>query len=71
MKTDYSKLADLSDKKLRTLRNNINNRLASFEKGDEKHLPPSHMLHGFEAKECRALLEKVHAEIKSRNSILK
>jgi hypothetical protein len=66
MKTDYSKLPDLSDKKLRTLRNNINNRLVSFEKGDEKHLPPGHMLHGMDAKECRELLVKVHAEMKNR-----
>lgn len=66
MKTDYSKLPDLSDKKLRTLRNNINNRLTSFEKGDEKNLPPSHMLHGLDAKDCRELLVKVQAEMKNR-----
>lgn len=66
MKTDYSKLPDLSDKKLRTLRNNINNRLVSFEKGDDKHLPPSHMLHGMDAKECKELLVKVYAEMKNR-----
>lgn len=66
MKTDYSKLPDLSDKKLRTLRNNINNRLTSFEKGDEKHLPPSHMLYGLDAKGCRELLVKVQSEMKNR-----
>lgn len=67
MKTDYKNLPELSDKKLRTLRNNINNRLTSFEKGDEKNLPPSHMLHGLDAKDCRELLLKVQAEMKNRS----
>lgn len=66
MKTDYKDLPGLTDKKLRTLRNNIHNRLAAFEKGDEKNLPPSHMLHGMDAKDCRELLAKVQAEMKDR-----
>lgn len=66
MKKDYKDLSELADKKLRTLRNNLNNRLESFKKGGEKSLPPSHMLHGLDDGECRSLLEKVHAEMKQR-----
>jgi hypothetical protein len=63
---DYSDLSTLSDKKLRTLRNNLNNRLESFKSGNEKHLPPSHMLHGLDEKGCKELLTKVQAEMKNR-----
>ncbi len=63
---DYSDLSALTDKKLRTLRNNINNRLEAFKKGGEKNLPPSHMLHGFDDKMCSELLKKVQAELKKR-----
>ena len=68
MKTDYKDLKTLSDKKLRTLRNNLNNRLESFSKGAEKNLPPSHMLHGLDDAGCKSLLEKVHQEMKRRAS---
>jgi len=63
---DYSNLSDFSDKKLRTLRNNLNNRLAAFEKGGEKSLPPSHMLHGMDAGDCKKLLINVQKEMKVR-----
>jgi len=66
MKKDYSDLSPFSDKRLRTLRNNLNNRLESFKSGKDKHLPPSHMLHGLDEKECKDLLIKVQAEMKSR-----
>lgn len=66
MKKQYD-LTTLSDKKLRTLRNNLNNRLESFSKGGEKSLPPSHMLHGLDDGECKALLESVHSEMKNRS----
>lgn len=66
MKKQYD-LTTLSDKKLRTLRNNLNNRLESFSKGGEKTLPPSHMLHGLDDGECKALLERVHSEMKNRS----
>jgi hypothetical protein len=68
MKTDYTNLEALSDKKLRTLRNNLNNRIESLTKGGEKNLPPSHMLHNLELKDCNELLKKVHAEMKRRVS---
>lgn len=66
---DYSDLSTFSDKKLRTLRNNLNNRLQSFSKGEKeaKSLPPSHMLHGLEMKDCKDLLNKVAQELKVRS----
>jgi hypothetical protein len=66
MKTDYSNLPELTDKKLRTLRNNLNNRLESFNRGGDKNLPPGHMLHGLDLKDCKELLEKVQTEMKRR-----
>ena len=66
MKKDYTELDALSDKKLRTLRNNLNNRLESFKRGGEKNLPPSHMLYQLDEGECKALLEKVQEEIRLR-----
>lgn len=64
---DYSDLSDLTDKKLRTLRNNLNNRLEAFKTGPGKNLPPSHMLHGLDDKQCKDLLEKVQKEMKDRS----
>lgn len=63
---DYSKLSDFTDKKLRTLRNNLNNRLQAFSSGAEKSLPPSHMLHGLDEADCKNLLERVQKEMKGR-----
>jgi hypothetical protein len=65
---DYSDLTTFSDKKLRTLRNNLNNRLESFKKGGEKTLPPSHMLSGFDESQCKNLLGNVQKEMKRRAS---
>lgn len=67
MKTNYKDLSVFADKKLRTLRNNLNNRLESFKKGGEKALPPSHMLHGLDDGECQTLLTRVYAEMKKRS----
>ena len=64
---DYKDLAVFTDKKLRTIRNNINNRMESFKKGDEKSLPPSHMLHGLDQAQCKDLLERVQKEMKKRS----
>ena len=66
---DYSDLTAFNDKKLRTIRNNINNRLVSFKSNSEKSLkalPPSHMLHGLDEAQCKALLERVYKELKTR-----
>lgn len=63
---DYSDLTEFSDKKLRTLRNNINNRLEAFKKHTAGHLPPSHMLSGMEEGDCVSLLERVQIEMRKR-----
>ena len=63
---DYSDLSTLSDKKLRTLRNNLNNRLVAFKAPSQKNLPPSHMLHGLDEAQCKVLLERVLKELKTR-----
>lgn len=63
---DYTDLKVFTDKKLRTLRNNINNRLVSFKGVSVKNLPPSHMLHGLDEGQCKALLERVFKELKTR-----
>lgn len=69
MKKDYSDLEEFTDKKIRTLRNNLNNRLESFKKGEKltKALPPSHMLHGMDEGDCKSLLLKVQDLIKKRS----
>ncbi len=63
---DYSNLSTLTDKKLRTLRNNLNNRLEAFKSGNVKNLPPSHMLHGLDESQCKELLKRVQDELKNR-----
>lgn len=63
---DYSDLSAFTDKKLRTLRNNLNNRMESFKRGVAKPLPPSHMLHAMEEADCKALSERVQKEMRTR-----
>lgn len=63
---DYTDLKKFADKKLRTLRNNLNNRLVSFKGVSVRALPPSHMLHGLDEVQCKALLERVQKELRTR-----
>ncbi len=60
-------LKEMTPKKLRTLRNNLNNRLESFKKDADspKVLQTSHVLYGLSEKECQDLLKKVLELIKS------
>ena len=69
MKTDISDLTQLTPKKLRTLRNNLNNRLESFKGYGEAagELQKSHMLAGLTEGQCKALLEDVLREMKRRS----
>jgi hypothetical protein len=58
-------------KQMRTVRNNLNNRITSFEAELKvgKSLPAlsaSHMLSGFDLKECRILLEAAKKVIKTQ-----
>lgn len=57
----FADLESYSPKKLRTLRNNLNNRLSHFQgHGDKsKELKPSHRLYGLGEVECQKLLEQV------------
>jgi len=57
----FSDLLEYSPKKLRTLRNNLNNRVAHFSnKGDSSsELKPSHRLYGLGEAECKELLKRV------------
>ncbi len=66
---DYKDLSSFTDKKLRTLRNNLNNRMQTFAKGEKelKSLSPSHMLHGLEEKDCKDLLDRVQKEMRTRS----
>lgn len=57
----FEDLSEWKPKKLRTLRNNLNNRLSSYKSsGDSaKPLQESNMLYGLEAGQCKDLLLKV------------
>lgn len=61
-------LTELTPKKLRTLRNNLNNRLESFKNSGDgaKELQKSHVLFGKTQGECQSLLQDVHRELKRR-----
>lgn len=62
-------LTAFTPKKLRTLRNNLNNRIESFGTHGEgaKELQKSHMLAGKTEGECKALLQSVLREMKRRS----
>lgn len=62
----FDDLNEWSEKRLRTLRNNLNNRLESFKKNSDnpKSLQPSHKLFGLSENECKDLLKKVQTLLK-------
>lgn len=62
-------LKSMSPKRLRTLRNNLNNRISSFRTDGEKakSLQPSHTLYGRSEAECQNLLDKVIAKLKEQD----
>ena len=58
-------------KQMRTIRNNLNNRISSFEAEMKfgKSLPKisaSHMLYEFDLKDCRSVLEAAKKQIKTQ-----
>jgi hypothetical protein len=65
---DLNEIVDWSDKKLRTLRNNLNNRLESFktDKINPKVLQASHKLYGMTEAQCKELLKKIQDTIKAK-----
>ncbi len=63
----FDDLNTYTPKKLRTLRNNLNNRIAHFkEQGEDNatELRPSHKLHGLEYEDCLNLLKEVNTLLK-------
>ena len=70
-KLSVSSFGDKTAKQMRTIRNNLNNRISSFEQELKlgKKLPTlsaSHMLFEIELKECRILLEAAKKVIKTQ-----
>ena len=63
---DFSNLEEYTPKKLRTLRNNLNNRIESFKlKGDNvKELQKGHALYQMDKEQCDALLTRVNKLLK-------
>ncbi len=66
-----SSFKDKTPKQMRTIRNNLNNRIHSFEEELKfgKALPKisaSHMFYEFELKDCRAILEAAKRQIKTQ-----
>lgn len=64
-------LSERKDKSLRTLRNNLNNRISAHERSEHygralKELKESHPLYGLSLKDCKDLLEKAQREMKRR-----
>jgi len=62
---------DKTPKQMRTIRNNLNNRIESFEQEMKfgKTLPTlsaSHMFYEFDLKDCRLLLEAAKKQIKTQ-----
>ena len=67
----FENLNEWGPKKLRTLRNNLNNRLTSFENqgADAKSLQKSNMLFGLGEDQCSELLKKVQAILKKQSKL--
>ncbi len=66
----FADLSEWSPKKMRTLRNNLNNRLASYKtSGDNaKPLQTSHALYGLSEENCQELLKKVTKLLKNKKA---
>jgi hypothetical protein len=65
---NFEDMSEWKPKKLRTLRNNLNNRLSSYKSsGDNaKNLQPSHMLYGLDESQCKELLKQVTTLLKNQ-----
>jgi hypothetical protein len=68
MKLELSTIPEKSDKQLRTLRNNLNNRISAFESGSANELKASHPLFGLEHEECIQVRDMILAEMKNRRN---
>lgn len=66
---DYNDIESWTPKRLRTLRNNLNNRISSLAVGNEKNLGANHPLFGLESEDCKALLEKVLKILREKSKV--
>lgn len=64
---DYTDIDSWTPKRLRTLRNNLNNRVSALATGNEKSLGANHPLFGLEVGDCKELLEKIHKILKEKS----
>ena len=71
VKNLISSFKDKNPKQMRTIRNNLNNRISSFEAELEFDRPlpkisASHMLFDFDLKDCRAILLAAKRQLKNQ-----
>jgi ATP-binding cassette ChvD family protein len=66
-KKNLNKLEEWTDKALRTLRNQINNRIMALQNSSKATLQASHILAGKSLQECSELLLVVNRSLKARN----
>lgn len=71
LKALISSFGERTPKQMRTIRNNLNNRISSFEQELKfgKTLPKisaGHMLYEFDLKDCRTILEAAKKQIKTQ-----
>jgi hypothetical protein len=65
MKLNKDDIANKSPKQLRTLRNQLNNRIGAFQGGNEAVLKESHPLFGLFEEDCKDLVLIVKRKIKN------
>lgn len=65
MKLDVEKMGEKSPKQLRTLRNQLNNRISAFQTGKAPELKESHPLSGMDLDQCQNILIEVKKLLRS------
>jgi hypothetical protein len=65
MKLNTDDIPHKTPKQLRTLRNQLNNRIGAFDNGKEATLKESHPLFGLDVDECKNLVAIVKRQLKS------
>ena len=65
MKLKRDEIPNKSPKHLRTLRNQLNNRIDSFIAGKDTELKESHPLYGLDQTECNDILVLVKRQLKA------
>ena len=70
MKINKEKIDQKSAKQLRTLRNQLNNRIMAFGASKEAKLKPSHPLFGLDLDQCKDLVIIIKRKIKAINQVI-